>query len=87
MDSIKGIQWVPGDGQPDVSHWPEVYRKIPNAGKLTQIFDAQYNRNPFELLDILEDQLGTVDNIVYMIEADISQQCEAEKLLKKYRIG
>ncbi len=84
MKELKGIQWVPGDGRPDVTHWPEVYRQILAAGKLTQIFSLQYEGNPIELLDVLSDRLGTVDNIVYMIEADISHEAEAEKLLERY---
>ncbi|MFZ5516268.1 MAG: hypothetical protein ACOY90_06495 [Candidatus Zhuqueibacterota bacterium] len=84
MPKLKGIQWVPGDGKPDVSRWPEIYRKISEAGKLTQFFSSQYHGNPFELLDVLQRQLGAVDNMVYMIDAPISQQREAEKLLERY---
>lgn len=30
---LAAIQWVPGDGQPDESHWPEIYQAIAGAGK------------------------------------------------------
>ena len=43
-------------------------------------------RNWFDILDILHDQVGSVNNVVYMIEADISQKDEAVKLLEKYGI-
>lgn len=35
---LRGIQWVPGDGAPDCSHWPEVYEKIVAADRLVQVF-------------------------------------------------
>jgi len=87
MENIKGIQWVPGDGQPGVEHWPEVYQKIYNSGKMTQIYNVQCAKEHwFTLLDILEEQVGCVKNVVYMVEADISQENEARKLLEKYGV-
>jgi hypothetical protein len=32
-EHIKGIQWVPGSGTPELSDWTEVYRRIGAAGK------------------------------------------------------
>lgn len=37
IDSIQGIQWVPGAGQPNITEWPDVYKKITDAGKLIHI--------------------------------------------------
>ncbi len=37
LENLKGIQWVPGAGQPPEQKWPEVYGKIVAAGKLAQI--------------------------------------------------
>jgi 5-methyltetrahydrofolate--homocysteine methyltransferase len=85
VDSIKGVQWVPGSGAPDVSHWQEVYRKIFQAGKLTQIFHGQY-QGGFDLLDILMDQVGSVENVCYIIDGDISQEKEIMAKLQKYRV-
>lgn len=31
--NLDAIQWVPGDGKPDETHWPEVYQAIAGAGK------------------------------------------------------
>lgn len=83
--SIKGIQWVPGDGAPDVSHWQDVYRRIYQAGKLTQIFHGQY-QGDFDLLNILKDQVGNVENICYIIDGDISQEKEIMEMLVKYGV-
>jgi 5-methyltetrahydrofolate--homocysteine methyltransferase len=38
LDRLRGIQWVPGDGMPDQGHWPDVYRRIHAAGRLTQLW-------------------------------------------------
>jgi hypothetical protein len=37
VKKLKGIQWIPGAGQPDASEWLEVLAKIRKAGKLCQI--------------------------------------------------
>jgi hypothetical protein len=87
IDSLKGIQWVPGDGQPDVAYWGEVYERILDAGKLTQIFGFQCKeKNEFDILDILLEQTGCVDNVIYMLEVDIKYQEQVEKLLNKYKV-
>jgi hypothetical protein len=87
IDSLKGIQWVPGDGQPDIAYWGDVYKRILEAGKLTQIFGFQCKeKNEFDILDILLEQTGCVDNVIYMLEVDIKYQDQVEKLLKKYKV-
>jgi hypothetical protein len=37
IKKLKGIQWIPGAGQPDGSEWPEVLDKIRAAGKFCEI--------------------------------------------------
>lgn len=37
-DAIKGIQWIPGAGQPDHDEWADVHEKIRDAGKLDQMY-------------------------------------------------
>jgi len=85
IDSIRGIQWVPGAGAPDVLHWPEVYRKITAAGKRIHIASNMCER-PFEVLDVLLEQLGRVDHIVYHLDANVSEFTEAERMLSKYHV-
>ncbi|MEN6372414.1 MAG: hypothetical protein ABFD64_10430 [Armatimonadota bacterium] len=58
IPELKGIQWGPGAGAPDCSHWPEVYRKIRDAGKLALIFGG-----PDEL-DAIADQLGNAEGLI-----------------------
>ena len=83
VDSIHGIQWVPGAGQPDITGWPEVYKKITDAGKLIHIHSNMAD-DPFTVIDVLADQIGRADNIVYCFDGDISQKDDAIKLLEKY---
>lgn len=78
IPELKGVQWIPGAGQPDMGHWPEVYRKIRAAGKLIQITGR------FEVLNEVAEQIGGAEGIVMIASGDISQQAAAEALLKKY---
>jgi len=54
---LKGVQWVPGTGKPDCSNWPEVYRRIRDAGKLIQLY------GDFDVLDAVSAQLGSARGI------------------------
>ncbi len=85
IDSIKGIQWVPGAGSPDVLHWSEVYRKITAAGKKIHIASNMCER-PFDVLDVLAEQLDKVDHIVYTLEGDVSDLDRVEEMLRKYGV-
>jgi 5-methyltetrahydrofolate--homocysteine methyltransferase len=78
ITELSGVQWVPGDGQPALTEWPEVYQKIQEAGKRIQLW------GDFETLDILAEQLGSLKGIVLMISAHVSQEEEARAFLRKY---
>jgi hypothetical protein len=85
IESIKGIQWVPGAGAPDVCHWPEIYGKITDAGKKIHIASNMCDR-PLEVLDVLLEQLGRIDHIVYHFEGDVSQQADVESMLRRHHV-
>ena len=70
IPELKGIQWVPGAGERDVAHWPDIYRKIRDAGKLIQVFTGQFNGG-LELADILTKQLGSLKGVC--IIADVPE--------------
>ncbi len=84
IESLKGVQWVPGAGSKSNSQWPEVFRKITDAGKKIQIFSCYSEEGFDETLDIIVNQIGRSDNIIYTIDADISQRYKAERLIGKY---
>ena len=86
IEELKGVQWFPGVGSPDISQWPEVLRKIHDAGKLIQFFDFQYEGGGLEILDLLTDQIGTAEGIVMVASVDISREKEVEALLSKYGV-
>jgi len=57
IDELKGIQWIPGGGSPGVGHWPEVYKKIRDAGKLIQFFGDIGD------LDTIAGQIGSAEGL------------------------
>lgn len=81
IEELKGIQWVPGDGQPGCAAWPEVYRKIRDAGKRTQLWGDPAT------LNALADQLGTVENVVFLAGCDPAHRTDAEAFLARYGAG
>jgi hypothetical protein len=85
IDTIQGIQWVPGAGQPDASQWPQVYKKITEAGKLIHVCSNMAD-DPFTVIDKIADQTGRADNIVYHYDGDIADRDQAEEMLSKYGI-
>lgn len=38
IDALKGIQWIPGNGKPPVEDYPQVVKKVLDAGKRYQFF-------------------------------------------------
>ena len=53
IEKLRGIQWVPGEGQPPPAKWPGVLGKIREAGKLCQTWGT-----PQEALDIVKRHGG-----------------------------
>jgi hypothetical protein len=42
IERLRGIQWVPGDGQPQAEHWLPLIKRILQSGKRCQVYvDAQ----------------------------------------------
>ncbi|MBU0715563.1 MAG: hypothetical protein KJ964_09445 [Verrucomicrobia bacterium] len=80
IPELKGVQWIPGAGQPDASHWPEVYRKIRAAGKLIQVVGG------IAQLDAVARQLGSAEGIIVFDTLPLSRQAEAEALLRRYGV-
>ena len=83
IPELKGIQWVPGDGQPDITRWPEVYRKIRAAGKLIQIFPGQAPRG-WDALEIIADQIGSAKGIIMIAGGAMEDADKAMRLLARF---
>ena len=80
IESLRGVQWVPGSGNRPFTQWPEVYRKIQAAGKLMQIWGRP------EELDVFVEQLGSGRGIFYVTSVDVSQKDQALALLDRYGV-
>lgn len=74
IETLKGIQWVYGAGQPSASRWLPILQKIQNAGKMIQIIVE-----PWEL-DIMLENLRP-EGVMYSIYA--ASEDEARELYKK----
>ena len=86
IPELRGIQWVPGDGAPDIRHWPEVYRAVTEAGKLIQVFTGQSPAG-LGILDVLADQIGSLDHVVVIGDVPAgAAEDEARRILDRYGV-
>ena len=83
IEKLKVIQWVPGDGQKDVTEWPELYKKILGAGKKLYLTGA----GTIENFEKIVDKLGTSDGICYYALGKVSEQERFEKWSASYSIS
>lgn len=82
IPELKGVQWIPGEGQKPMCEWPEVYRNIRAAGKLIQVYDD---------LDLTQttriaEQLGSARGIVALASGDVRHQGRAEAALARFGV-
>lgn len=78
IDELKGIQWIPGAGKTQGEAWPDVYRKIIQAGKRAQYVGDWRN------FDKLVAQVGSAENFVVFGRAPMKERREVEAFLKRY---
>lgn len=81
IEALDGVQWIPGDGAKPITEWPDVYRKISEAGKKIQIFGTM------DELNIIADQIGRADNIVLIGSYERSRRDDLSRELEAYGIG
>jgi len=84
IPELRGIQWVSGAGQPEITEWPDVYRRIHKAGKLIQIFQRQ-SKAGMKALDIIADQIGTTKGIIMLGDVGRRGEEAAMKFLERHR--
>jgi 5-methyltetrahydrofolate--homocysteine methyltransferase len=70
LPGLRGIQWVPGDGQPPADQWPEVLRRIRAAGKLCQVFADRQGAWT------IAKELGGRGFLLYIVEDLTDQEAE-----------
>jgi hypothetical protein len=73
------VQWIPGAGQPGMTQWPEVYRKIHAAGKKIQVYGL-------DALDAVARQIGTARGIVAIVGGSVEDEPAIRERLRKYDV-
>lgn len=77
IPELLGIQWVPGDGAPDSSQWPEVYRRIAAADRLMQVFVND--------VTVIEKVLEQTDKPELMLFSGYIPAGQEDQLMNVYR--
>ena len=81
IGDINAIQWVPGAGAPPQTQWPEVYRKISQAGKGIQLFDG------LDCIEAVAAQIGTTRGLLHWdIEVAPEEMDTVIKRLEKFGV-
>jgi 5-methyltetrahydrofolate--homocysteine methyltransferase len=88
IEELRLIQWVPGDGVADESHWAGLYDKILNSGKLLQVdyYTNDYiNGGSFTQLDKIIERRGSLKGVSHR-PVILEDKDEALRLLEKYGV-
>ncbi len=78
IEELDGVQWIPGAGRKPFAEWPEVYRKIRDAGKLLQMSCAP------EDFDRVVGQTGSGKGLILFTSLPVSELRKAEEFIEKY---
>ena len=82
IPELKGIQWVPGAGQPGITEFPDVYRKIKAAGKRIQFF-AHQDPLDWRALEVLAGQLGGPEGLMMYGCIAPAEMDEAQQMIAR----
>ena len=78
IDALDGVQWVPGTGQPQGTHWADVYRRIGAAGKKMLLYDL-------ETVDLMASE-GFASQIAWRTAGEADAEAHAREVLAKHRV-
>ena len=81
IDELAGVQWVHGDGQRDGSQWPEVYRKIRQAGKRMQLLDDMPR-----VIDAVCKQVGGPKGMIAFVYGKLEDRDAICRYLERYGV-
>ncbi len=76
LDSLAGIQWIPGAGQPPAEEWLPLLKRIRDAGKLCQVFVGAKGART------IVRELGGRGLALFIISRQPMSPAEAEDFLK-----
>jgi hypothetical protein len=77
LDRLRGIQWVPGYGQPQAEHWLPLIQRIRDRGKLCQVYVSARGA-----LSILGQMSGK--GLLLAIDEDLTP-CQGQAFMEEIR--
>ena len=77
MPELKCVQWVPQAGKPGTACWPEVYRKISDAGKNMWVGGS------LEDVEVVAGQIGTTKGLYWHGGFHISEKDRIMKIAER----
>ena len=82
LDTLDGVQWIPGDGKAPLREWPDVFRRIQQAGKRIQLCGSTQ-----EDLEPILDALGNAKGVhASSPRMPIEQQDDALEFLRRVNV-
>ena len=66
--------------------WPDVYRRVLDAGKLAQFLGVGAEDTPFDAIDRILDKLGTGKGLLARVSAPIEQEDAVRRRLEGFGI-
>jgi len=75
---------VPTVSQRDGADYPDLHRRIIEAGKRLQVFAGYSPRLGLELLDVLADHVGSAKGIAFIADVGADEKDKACRLLERY---
>ena len=80
IPELDGIQWIPGDGNPDCAHWPEIYQRVHAGGKKIQIAYGGFNA-----LHAVVEQIGSTHGVqMKMMYFPLDEEQQVRRELARY---
>lgn len=80
IPELKGVQWIPGAGQPPPEEWPDVLRKIRGSGKRLQTWgDAK-------VLEKMVASAGSEKGVIIFHTAPVSEEKAVMRFLERYGV-
>jgi len=84
VPELDGVQWINGAGAPGLDQWPDIYRKIHQAGKLCQVFIN--GSDELRYIDYITDLLGTAKGLCFICSGQDKEQEAFETYLDRYGV-
>ncbi len=82
IEDLKGVQWIPGSGQKSYEEWPDVYKKIIEAGKLVHLCNGDGPQG-WRVIEKLADKLGSAKGIILIGWASPEDEKDVRRMLDR----